>query len=306
MMLNRKAPCHCGSGKLYKSCHYAADRAAEAGTQVTSQLDSQRQEYAERWRTGNAEPYATAGHYAWMAKALEGYRKVLEVGPGTGSSTLALASSGHLIVAVDENPACLAATKECLARGGIESLLELRGTARGEAGIYRIEYRRPAVTPFVKPVTLVEGDIVGDASLSDWLGEVGPFDAVACWLVGTHEARGANTVIAPFGFENAGEYRLKVENLVYELADRVLRPGGVLQVVGRGEYPATDVIREDVLQGHRAQASVTKLVVESLECREYTDHPAAGGVEMTVTIPLSGRRPKMDRTAFYSVVSRKS
>ena len=28
--LGRNEPCHCGSGKKYKSCHYAEDRAAEA------------------------------------------------------------------------------------------------------------------------------------------------------------------------------------------------------------------------------------------------------------------------------------
>lgn len=206
---------------------------------------------------------------------------------------------------MDENPACLAATQECLAKGGVESVLERRGTACGAVDRYRIDYRRPSVTPFAKPVTLVEGDVLGDVSLSDWLVEVGPFDAVACWLVGTHEARGTNTAMTPFGFENARDYRLKVENLVYELADRVLRPGGVLHVVGRGEYPTTDAIREDALQGHRAQASVTRLAVESLDCREYADDPAEGGVEMTLTVPLSGRRPRMERTAFYSVVSRK-
>jgi hypothetical protein len=30
MKLGRNDPCHCGSGKKYKHCHYEADRAAEA------------------------------------------------------------------------------------------------------------------------------------------------------------------------------------------------------------------------------------------------------------------------------------
>lgn len=30
MKLGRNDPCHCGSGKKYKYCHYEADRAAEA------------------------------------------------------------------------------------------------------------------------------------------------------------------------------------------------------------------------------------------------------------------------------------
>lgn len=29
MKLGRNDPCHCGSGKKYKHCHYEADRAAE-------------------------------------------------------------------------------------------------------------------------------------------------------------------------------------------------------------------------------------------------------------------------------------
>lgn len=30
MKLGRNEPCHCGSGRKYKHCHYEADRAAEA------------------------------------------------------------------------------------------------------------------------------------------------------------------------------------------------------------------------------------------------------------------------------------
>ena len=42
-----------------------------------------------------------------MANKHEGHEIVLEIGCGTGYSTLALVESGYKVIAVDKNPECM-------------------------------------------------------------------------------------------------------------------------------------------------------------------------------------------------------
>jgi hypothetical protein len=79
------------------------------------------------------------------------------------------------------------------------------------------------------------------------------------------------------GLRTPDEHRLAVVTLVYRLADRVLRPGGTLQVVERmtesfGESLATGMVR---LQ--RAQSKGTSLAFTALDAR-----PEAGGAVVSV------------------------
>ncbi|HRE18978.1 MAG TPA: class I SAM-dependent methyltransferase, partial [Rhodocyclaceae bacterium] len=54
--------------------------------------------------------YAKRGDYEWMA-SLTHARRVLEVGCGAGFGTLALVQRGATVLAVDNLPECLAATR---------------------------------------------------------------------------------------------------------------------------------------------------------------------------------------------------
>lgn len=45
--------------------------------------------YSEQWDI-SAQYFYNKGYYSWMADKLTGYKNVLEVGCGTGYSTLAL------------------------------------------------------------------------------------------------------------------------------------------------------------------------------------------------------------------------
>jgi hypothetical protein len=105
-----------------------------------------------------------------------------------------------------------------------------------------------------------------------------PVDAVTCWLLDLRSAR--PEVVAKLdamGLRTADERKLAVQTLVYRLADRVLRPGGVLQVVDRtleafGESLATGMMR---LQ--RAQAKGTTLEFVAIDAR-----PDAAGALVSV------------------------
>jgi hypothetical protein len=94
------------------------------------------------------------------------------------------------------------------------------------------------------------------------------FDAIACWLVGTeHTARDRMSL----------EQRLRARKPIYELADRVLHSGAVLQVVDRLDEALTEALASGTVRMHQVLASVTSLAFERLDSR-----PLAHGALVSV------------------------
>ena len=59
------------------------------------------------------------GYYTWMVDKLTAYKIVLEVGCGTGYSTLALVERGYKVIAVDKNLNVLKRQKRCFRKKAI-------------------------------------------------------------------------------------------------------------------------------------------------------------------------------------------
>ena len=153
---------------------------------------------------------------------------------------------------------------------------------------------------------LVESDVCNDPFLLSALKTLGLFDAVTMWLTGTHMLRQHNVNVLQHGIGSDGDHRLYVQNAAYELADKVLRPGGVLQVCDRGETPGDDVLCQDILDAHGEQASVTSLEVqrELLTHRPYS-MPKSGRTPMVDRAGRSGRVPTTPNWSIVSVISTK-
>lgn len=279
-------------------------RRLESRESAVDNLRGRRAEYAERWHA-NATQFENDGHYDWMASFLAGRESVLEIGTGDGHGTIALLRAGHAVVSFDENPSCLNIAGEAVRAAGFDVERISRETVAGGDGLlYGVRYRPFAVSAVVGKAFLIEGDVLNDPELWEW-AEAARFDAVACWLMGSHLARGYNEGLRRnHRYSSGGEYRLRVQNKAYELADKVLKPGGILHVVDRGERAVTELLRKDTLNAHRDQASVTTLVVEdALRERPYADPEA--GVAMQLTPGLSGRTQSPAETVLFSVTSRK-
>ncbi len=95
-----------------------------------------------------------------------------------------------------------------------------------------------------------------------------PVDAVTCWLLDVPTGHPAVAErLEAMGMQSAEEGRMALQTLVYRLADRVLRPGGVLQVVDR----LGDALDADLAAGRvrlqRAQAKGTALDFASIDTR---------------------------------------
>lgn len=270
--------------------------------QVLRNLQGNRKRYIKEWDVTSSF-FQDEGHYQWMSSKVSNYLRVLEIGCGVGWSTLALLQDGHKVVSIDENPSCLSEAKRLLEEKGFSVICIERGkaSARGKNN-YSIKYKN-IETHGDPDALLIEGDVLGDKCLKKWLASTEHFDAVACWLLGTHNSRGNNTCIDLSVVGNAKDHRLFVQNEVYELADVILRNGGVLNVIDRGQYPDTQELVDDFKDGHKDQASVTSLDVKELDFREYKEPKKDGATQMMITIPDQNKGFDLEKMALISISS---
>ncbi|MGY6127024.1 class I SAM-dependent methyltransferase (plasmid) [Paraburkholderia strydomiana] len=254
------------------------------------QLDRHRREYAGEWEVSSAN-LDDQGCYAWMAGELGVSGRVLENGCGTGLSTLALLRAGNRVVSVDENPACIKKASARLEAAGFSVNVQLRGEEKVVAGA-RIEIDYARVKAADADVILIEGNVLHDTKLMAFLADGEGFDAVVCWLMGTHSSMRINKCVRS-QVTTSKLYRLQVQNLVYEMSDRVLRPGGTLQVVDRGEPASTPELVADFLDAHRDQASVTSLMPIDLTQRSYVEAEHDAATQMVLSPGITGRVPDL-------------
>ncbi len=298
----RNEACWCDSARKYKHCHYDIDEAPDDLKYAASQSV-----YARNWRL-TAQHHHNDNVYHWLAEQLTTHapKRILDIGCGSGHGLAALRDvlgDDLEIVAIDENLSCLRETAETLRKVGSDARIVARLTVSNGPGGYRHEAAPFSIDPD-EATTLVEADVCNDPHLVAALQASGPFDAVTIWLTGVHMLRQFHADVAGSGITSDRSHRLYVQNAVYELADRVLRPGGLLQVADRGQVPDTELLRVDLIQAHREQASVTSLEVGSLAYRLYDD-PGHRRVPMRLTPGLAGVVPTAFTPAIISILSEK-
>jgi len=248
------------------------------------ELAGARGRYATQWEISSRH-FFDSGYYNWMADKVRERPAILEVGCGVGYSTLTLAQRGHSVIAIDENPDCLRSTKERLEAHGLSVNLRLRSDVEAVSQhTYEVRYGQvPDGAP--ANVVLIEGDMLNDPTLKRWLTQTQQFDAVVCWLLGSHQYRAAEHRFGEYGAADQFAFRILVQNAVYELADDVLKPKGILHVVDRGGFIGDERLIEGVKDSHREQASVTALVVEELDHLPYVEADAKGAMPMVCSPP---------------------
>jgi len=297
-------PCWCGSGLLYRHCHHDIDTAPQ-----DRRVEAARQVYDRGWRL-NAKHFGSQGAYTWMASQLRPFapRRILDIGCGDGSGLVALVQEfgqeNVEIISLDENPECLRSARLQLGDRGMECSAISRQQVRTLGpNSHSLELETGKLT-IPSRITLIESDILSDDEIVPFLSQLPKFDAVTVWLVGSHMLRRECQNLDSLNIQSSTHYRLRVQNKAYELADEVLARGGVLQVVDREELPATQELREDILNGHREQASVTDLIVSDLDYMPYEER-ASGGIRMVATPGTSGRLGDLSQIAMCSVISLK-
>lgn len=271
---------------------------------VEGPLNQVREQYANNWANGHAEHFRTQGDYEWMAGFLDSCPRIVEVGTGDGSGTIALCRRGAVVVSIEKNPFCLQLAKRKLHEAGVPVIVESRGTVVPDADgtSFEIAYSSINSQMPTEGALLLGGDVTVDRELVSWMVAHAPFDGIACWNIGTYRLNLDVT-------SNPSRYRLIVQNRVYEMAERILKPGGILHVVDRGRAPTEEHLQamiESQFDGHQDQASITSLCVDpNIQYRVYEPPPENTGISMqaadTSVFGFDG-----NNMAFWSIVSRKT
>ena len=148
--------------------------------------------------------------------------------------------------------------------GGSGCVLEVGTDRHGTSALTERGWR---VVPVETGAVLAHGDFTGE-----------PVDVVTCWLLDLHAAKPEVVEkLRAMCLRTPDEHRLAVQTLVYRLADRVLRPGGVLQVVDRMLEPFGESLATGMMRLQRAQAKGTRLEFASIDSR-----PDQGGALVSV------------------------
>lgn len=266
---------------------------------------TEKAEYRDHW-SSNATHYEKQGCYDWMAQQLRPLapKRILDIGCGTGEGLLALLSAySPTIIALEENADCIRHSCDVVAAAGfeVEPIYRL-GYQEYHDGSHDMHFDQTRIVT-AQQVTLVHADtLVDDPEMLRFLEASAPFDAITVWLIGTYMMRRTCRNISNLRIADANEYRLRVQNRAYRWADRLLRPGGWLQVVDRGEPPGTQSLEEDLFDSHRDQAKTTSLEVFDVTYRQYTE-PVDRGIRMVASLGTSGRVADLTTLAMFSILS---
>lgn len=262
--------------------------------------------YADYWSC-NSGSFLQQGCYEWMARQLDSVRpkKVFDIGCGTGDGVLALFNRfGCDIISIDENLECLRRTHRLFRKNGVNAALRSRFKYRQNPDNSHCTAIEKSAINASERINLIQADVLfQDPSFQSYLQSQSPFDAVTIWLIGAYRNRESCADLYPLHMTAPHDYRLRVQNATYALASKILRPGGVLQVVDRGEPMNTKELEEEHLSGHREQAELGDLQVQRLTTRAYVENATSKGVSMVISPGTSGRLRNLTDTVLISVIS---
>lgn len=126
---------------------------------------TEKEKYALEWNN-SAQYFYDHNSYKHLVAHISKFNTVLEVGCGTGQSTLALLEAGHSVIAVDQNSHCIEKAKSLIKSSG-----------------YSIKESIDELEP--KTVYFIECDVTE----LDFSRKILPdlsFDIVICWNVGSY------------------------------------------------------------------------------------------------------------------------
>lgn len=246
---------------------------------TVSKLHENRNIYANEWEITSKKIFENS-YYSWMCSFINKNSKVLEIGTGTGYSTLSLVKSGHSVVSVDQNPECLRLTKERLNKEGIEATIILREKIRDLGGKYKIEYSSINNEYDENKVILIEGDMLNDTHLINWILSCSPFDAIVCWLIGTHNSQKDNIDILEMGIREPAMYRFNVQSKVGQFSRILLNPKGVYHIVDRITGENLKCLKEQETKQFYEQDVSHGLKIKQINTCNYKDMLQDSGKKM--------------------------
>jgi protein-L-isoaspartate O-methyltransferase len=181
------------------------------------------QQYAEHWGKSSTK-HVHDGDYAWLLDQLPASTNVLEVGSGSGESTLALVRAGKKVLALELNAHCIEETVRKLSDKGVRVRM-LPIDALAPMSLDEVE------------VIIVQADIL-DIRIDTHLRQVA-VDTIVCWFIGVAPSRAAMLAkkqaeaLTQVDLEN---YRHAVHKRCGDLGRSLLVDGTFIHIADRGGF----------------------------------------------------------------------
>lgn len=125
----------------------------------------EKEKYALEWER-SAKFFQENNSYKHLSIQIDDYKVVLEIGCGTGHSTLSLLQKGHSVISVEKNPFCITKAKELIQNEGFTICDDISNMVANS-------------------VCFIECDITEPRLLDGLLNQIS-IDIVVCWNAGTY------------------------------------------------------------------------------------------------------------------------
>ena len=126
---------------------------------------TEKEKYALEWNN-SAQYFYDHNSYKHLVSHISKFKTVLEIGCGTGQSTLALLEAGHSVIAIDQNAFCIEKAKQLICASG-----------------YSVVEKLDELLP--KTVYFIECDVTSLNFEKRVLPDMSP-DVVICWNIGSY------------------------------------------------------------------------------------------------------------------------
>jgi SAM-dependent methyltransferase len=247
----------------------------------------EKEKYSEYWQS-NSATFEDQGCYRWMADCLMNYTpsRILDIGCGTGEGILNLLGRGvGSITCLEENFNCIKTTERKLQERGIEvTVIPRLGYSEDASGRHDLVLDDQDIPISNTTVTLIHADPIlhkSDAALTNFLNSCEHFDAITVWLIGTFKNRNTCKALDALPITSGDQYRLCLQNVIYDLSEILLNPEGVLHIVDRVLKHDVEFLKTEALKSHNDQASVTSLtILDDFKVFCY-EEPKTTGISMT-------------------------
>ena len=302
MKIRPKDPCPCQSGKEYRYCHMIRN-----AYKPNKRIIFDKKKYVNDWQI-DTEYFNKQGYYNWMANCL--FEKVnpesiLDIGCGNGNGIIELLKNDNVkfITSIEENEYCIDNAYKKLSEKGINVNIIKRNDYVFKNQGFEVNYTE--IDNFESArVNIIQGDITHDKILHDHLIRQ-KFDAITCWLIGSHDSIYEYNDYMKAGVLNFSHYQMIVHKQIFKLADIILNPKGFFHIVDRNEVPyASDIMQPLVKYYNNLSAFSNMKLYGDIKYLEYK--PVENGIQMPIfKNPLIERKSEFKGFALISILSMK-
>ncbi|WP_297100349.1 hypothetical protein [uncultured Draconibacterium sp.] len=204
------------------------------------EINKSQKSYQKEW-SFTSEFYYAQGYYERLTSSLNDNLKILEIGSGSGFSTINLCKKASKLYSVDENKYCIKETFDRLIKNNIPATLVERGSILSNEEVYSYKLEYEDIFPTSKNlVYCIEGNILFDSSLISHLKSIENFDLITCWMIGAHglilnheEQLLKNRSAFNTTPQMVQDYKFEVIEKVSEVSQIILNQEGLLNIVER-------------------------------------------------------------------------